>query len=265
MDSPLPQRRFRSAAEYYLSGRPPYAPLLIRRVVELCALNATHLILDLGCGPGQLAMAFAPFVRKVTALDPEPEMLAIASRNAGSGDGRIKFIEGGSYSLGPDFGRFQAVTIGRAFHWMDRAATLNLLDILIEPDGVVVLFEDRHPKVPENSWYSSYEKVIDRYAEGDIERQKRRSPEWLRHEAILLASPFHQLERISIIERRLTEVKRFMDRALSLSITSRERLGPKADDLTSEIRELMSSFAVQGVVAEVVESTALIARRGGEF
>jgi SAM-dependent methyltransferase len=261
MDSPLPQRRFRSAAKYYLSGRPPYPLLLIRRVVELCALNATHLMLDLGCGPGQLAIAFAPYVREVTALDPEPEMLEIASKNAVSGDFKIKFVQGGSYSLGVHFGRFQAVTIGRAFHWMDRVATLNLLDTMIESNGAVVLFDDRHPKVPENSWCSSYEKVIDRYAEGDIERQKRRSPDWLRHEAILLASPFHQLERISIIERRLTEVKRFTDRALSLSITSRERLGAKADDLTSEIRELMSSFALQGVVAEVVESTALIARR----
>ena len=72
MESPLPQRRFRSAAKYYLLGRPAYSSLLIRRVVELCALNTTHKILDLGSGPGQLAMAFAPFVREVTALDPEP-------------------------------------------------------------------------------------------------------------------------------------------------------------------------------------------------
>jgi hypothetical protein len=31
--------------------------------------------------------------------------------------------------------------------------------------------------------------------------------------------------------------------------------------LVSEIRELMAGFALEGVVAEVVESTALIARR----
>ena len=101
--------------------------------------------------------------------------------------------------------------------------------------------------------------MIDRYAEGDLERLKRHSPDRLRHEAILLASPFHQMERISIIERRLTAVERFADRALSL--TSRERLGAKADDLASEIRELMASLALEGVVTEVVEFTALIARR----
>ena len=63
MEPPLPERRFRSAAKYYLFGRPSYSSLLIRRVVELCVLNATHKILDLSSGPGQLAVAFAPFVR----------------------------------------------------------------------------------------------------------------------------------------------------------------------------------------------------------
>src|SRR5271166_1891815 len=261
MESPSPQRRFRSAAEYYLSGRPSYSSLLIRRVVELCALNDTHKILDLGCGPGQLAMAFAPFVREVTALDPEPEMLEIARKSAYSGHFKINFVQGGSYDLGPQLGRFQAATIGRAFHWMDRVATLNLLDAMIESNGVVVLFSDSHPEVPENSWHGSYKKVIERYAEGDIERERFRAPDWLKHEAILLASPFHQMERISIIERRCTAVERFMDRALSFSVTSRERLGAKADELTSEIRELMVGFAFEGVVPEVVESNALIARR----
>jgi hypothetical protein len=123
------------------------------------------------------------------------------------------------------------------------------------------LFNDSHPEVPENSWHSAYQKVIERYAEGDSERHKSCSPESLRHEAILLASPFHEMERISIIERRCTPVDRFTDRVLSLSITSRQRLGPKADELVSEIRELMAGFALEGVVAEVVESTALIARR----
>jgi SAM-dependent methyltransferase len=261
MESPSSPRRFRSAAQYYLSGRPSYSSLLIRRVVELCVLNATHRILDLGCGPGQLAMAFEPFVREVTALDLEPEMLEIARKNASLGHFKVKFLQGGSDDLGPHLGRFQAVMIGRAFHWMDRAATLNLLDAIIESNGAVVLFNDSHPEAPENSWHDSYEKIIDRYAEGDLERMKRHSPDWLRHEAILLASPFHRMERISIIERRLTAVERFTDRALSLSITSRERLGAKADELTSEIRELMASLALDGVVAEVVEFTALIARR----
>jgi hypothetical protein len=144
---------------------------------------------------------------------------------------------------------------------MDRSATLHLLDAMIESDGAVVLFNDSHPEVPENSWHGPYQKMIERYSEGDVERQRLRSPEWLKNETILLASPFHQMERISIIERRFTVVERFTDRALSFSVTSRERLGAKAEDLSSEVRELMAKFVVDGLVTEIVESTALIARR----
>ena len=259
MGPSLPERRFRSAAKYYLSGRPFYSTLLIRRVVELCALNASHTVLDLGCGPGQLGAAFAPFVGEVIALDPEPEMLEIARRNAGQLN--IRFVQGASSDLEPQLGRFQAVTIGRAFHWMDRTATLNMLDTMIESSGAVVLFSDSHPEVPENSWHRSFRKMIENYSAGDVVREELRSPDWLGHEAILLASPFPELERISIIERRFTAVKRFTDRALSFSSTSRQRLGNKADNLAGEIEELMAKFENNGVVAEVVESTALIAMR----
>ncbi len=251
--------RFRSAAQYYLSGRPSYSSLLIRRVVELCALNSTHKMLDLGSGPGQLAVAFAPFVGEVIALDPESEMLRVGRENA-FGHFKIKFVLGGSYDLGPRFGRFQVATIGRAFHWMDRPATLKLLDSMVESDGAVILF-DSHPEVSGNSWHKSYERLLERYAKGDIERQKRRSPEWLKHEAILLGSPFHQIEHLSIVERRFTAVERFVDRALSLSCTSRGRLGAKADEMAKEIQQLMTGYASGGEVAEIVESTALVARR----
>ena len=259
MEASLPERRFRSAAKYYLAGRPFYSSLLIRRVVELCGLNDTHRVLDLGCGPGQLAAAFVPFVGEVLALDPEPEMLEIARKT--SGHLNIRFVQGASSDLAPQLGRFQAVTIGRAFHWMERAATLNVLDAMIEPNGAVVLFDDNHPDVPQNSWNNSFRKIIENYSAGDVVREKLRSPEWLRHEAILLASPFAEMERISIIERRVTPIERFTDRALSFSSTSRQRLGAKAGNLIGELEQLMAKFASNGHVAEVVESTALIAKR----
>ena len=52
-------RRFRSAAPHYLAGRPPYAPRLIRHVAHFTGLAPDARVLDLGCGPGMLAGAFA--------------------------------------------------------------------------------------------------------------------------------------------------------------------------------------------------------------
>jgi SAM-dependent methyltransferase len=253
--------RFRAAAQHYLLGRPHYADALIRRVAELCELRPRHRVLDLGCGPGQLAVAFAPFVGHVVALDPEPAMLCVA-REHGSRVGRpVEFRQGSSGDVGPELGSFRLVAIGRAFHWMQREDALRRLDQVIEPGGAIALFGDDFPQVPDNRWCAAFEQLIDRYAAADAARAARRAPGWLRHAAVLLDSPFCSLERIAVIEHRRTPLERFVARALSLSSVSRELIGARVDDLTREVLETMAPHARGGLVTEVVESEALIARR----
>ncbi len=161
MIEPIPfvPDRFRSAAPHYLAGRPAYAPALIRRVAQLCGLDGTGRLLDLGCGPGQLAVAFAPFVAGVLAVDPEPAMMAAGQNLAGSA--AVTFRQGSSQDLDPSWGRFRAVTIGRAFHWMDRVETARRLDGMIEPGGALVLFHVDHPAVPDNAWREAYQAALD--------------------------------------------------------------------------------------------------------
>jgi SAM-dependent methyltransferase len=253
--------RFHTAARHYLRGRPAYAHGLIRRVAQLCQLGHTDRVLDLGCGPGQLALAFAPLAGQVVGLDPEPEMLRAAREQAARAGLPAEFRGGSSLDLCPALGTFRLAVIGRAFHWMDRPETLRRLDRIVGPEGAVVLFGDRHPQVPDNRWRGAFEGLIDRYAAGDEARAARRAPGWLRHEAVLLDLPFPHLERAAVIERRRTPLEQFVDRALSLSSVSRGRIGARADELGREVREAMAAFAREGLVAEVVESEALIARR----
>ena len=258
---PFQPRRFQSAAQHYLAGRPPYAERLIALVAERCRLRRADRLLDLGCGPGQLAVAFAPLVGTVVAIDPEPEMRRIAAESAAAADVTIEVVAGSSYDLGSHLGRFRLVTIGRAFHWMDRIDTLRQLAEIVEPDGAIALFGDDHPKLPDNRWRRDYQALVERYSEGDAVRAFVKSPDWIRHEAVLLDSPFATLERIGVIERRRTSIDRLIDRALSMSSSSPERLGPRAADLVGELRALLSGVAVDGLVTEVIESEALIARR----
>ena len=65
--------RFTAAAKHYLAGRPAYAKGLISWVVKDLRLGEKDAVMDLGCGPGTLAMLFAPFVGSVLAIDPCPE------------------------------------------------------------------------------------------------------------------------------------------------------------------------------------------------
>jgi SAM-dependent methyltransferase len=256
---PFKPRRFRSAAHHYLAGRPGYAPRAIARVIELCEVTPEDRMLDLGCGPGQLARAFAPYVREVVGVDPEPEMLRLARQD---GPDNALWIEASSYDIGPHLGRFGLVTMGRSFHWMARVDTLRRLDEIVAPEGAVVLFSDSHPDVPDNAWRTEYSAVIERYA-GDEERRRRRGPGWVSHTAVLLASAFSQIEEVSVIERRRLTAARLFDRALSMSSTSRARLGARADDLLEELTVVIERLAPSGDLSEVVATNALMARRPG--
>jgi ubiquinone/menaquinone biosynthesis C-methylase UbiE len=258
---PAEPTRFHAAARYYVRGRPPYATALIRRVVQLCDLNARSRVLDVGCGPGSLALAFAAFVGEVIGIDLEPAMLRVAREEAARAGLRIDFRAGSSAELGTDLGTFRLVVIGRAFHWMERHETLVRLDRIIEPGGALALFSDDHPDVPDNHWAETFRQVIDRYAASDPARATRHAPGWLRHEAVLLDSPFPRLERIAAIERRATSVEHLVDRALSLSSVAVSLTRERTDELARDIRQTMAAFATDGTVTEVVETRALIARR----
>ena len=251
-------RRFRDAATHYAAGRPPYPPALISRVAEITRLRPTDRLLDLGCGPGMLAIAFACSVAEVVALDPEPEMLRQAAASA-HGLANIRLVQGSSYDLSPTLGRFKLVTMGRSFHWMDRPETLQRLDGMIEPDGAIALFGDTHPEVPDNAWRSAWRSVLDRYASED--RDRHRGAGWVRHEAVLLDSPFSWLESIAIIERRRIDTQTLVRRALSMSSLAAAGAGQRADELTRDLSAALTPFAADGAIIEVVESYALLAWR----
>jgi SAM-dependent methyltransferase len=258
---PFEKRRFRTAAQHYLQGRQAYAPALFGRVLQLTETGAESHVLDLGCGPGQIAVALAPHVGEVTAVDPEPEMLRIAAENAAAAGLEIKFVEGSSADLGPAFGRFHLVVIGRAFHWMDRPQTLARLDGMIEPGGAIALLGTRDPDLPDNAWSKPYDALIERYAADDAARRQRKSPDWLRHEAVLLDSPFSRIETIAVLERRLTPLERFIDRALSMSSTSAAKIGARTAELAAELHAALAPFATDGKIREAVQSSATIAWR----
>ncbi len=260
---PFEPHRFESAAQYYLQGRPAYADRLIRRVAGLLGLDGAQKVLDLGTGPGQLAIAFAPYVGEVTAIDPEPEMLRIAGEQSAKAGVRLNLREGSSYTLDAALGPFDLATIGRAFHWMDRASTLLALDGIVSPGGAVALFSTRQPGLSANSWLKEYDALIDRYGEADSPRRFRQSADWIAHEAILLDSPFSELERIGVIEQRSTPLEHLVMRALSFSVSSPGRIGGRASELADAIRAALSPHAQGGMVAEVVESEALLAFRPG--
>jgi len=254
-------RRFRTAAAHYAIGRPSYPAEFIAELARACRLTHADRLLDLGTGPGLLALAFAPHVGSVLAVDPEPEMLRVATEAVRAAGAQVEVRAGSSDTLGPDWGRFRAVTMGRSFHWMEREETLRRLDAIVEPDGALLLFNDEVADLPENAALKAWSAVVERYSADDRVRMERKSPEWQDHEAVLRVSAFRAVERQEYLHRGTTTIELLVHRALSMSATSESRLGSRAETMVAELRATLAPFAATGPLAQIIEWSALVARR----
>jgi SAM-dependent methyltransferase len=260
--TPFVPDRFRHAAAHYLLGRPAYSPALIRRVAQYAGLDGTQRLLDLGCGPGQLSLAFASWVAKAVAIDPEPAMLDVASQFGAGIAPNIEYRRGSSYELDTTLGTFHLAVIGRAFHWMDRDDTLARLDTILAAHGAIALFGTVHLDDPLRPWATQYRTLLDEYADEDPARAQRKSAQWESHGDVLARSAFTAIERISVIEYRRVSAAQLKARPLSMSSLSRERLGDKLDTLLARIDALVDEHASDdGWLTERIESTATLARR----
>lgn len=268
MDKPVPYepRRFQSAVPYYERYRLAYPQRLIARVAALVQLTPGDAVLDLGCGPGSLSVPFAKIGMNVIAADPEPEMLAAAGKAAEAAGVPLTLWQGGSYDLTPQMGPYRMASIGRAFHWMDRLATLAMLDRIIAPDGAVVFFHDAHPVLPENEWFKVLCKVGDRYGRAAQPHiAERKALGHRRYETSLYQSAFTKLDGLSVTIRKSITEDEIVGRAFSQSTTSPEKLETRADDFEAELRDRLRALSPEGRFIEIAEMVALVARREGSI
>jgi ubiquinone/menaquinone biosynthesis C-methylase UbiE len=130
---------FSGAAGYYEQGRLPYAPGLADFFARSLALDGRGRLLDVGCGPGTVTLRLAPLFEAAVGLDPDPEMLACASRAAaGQGIVNVTWVRQRAEGLPAGLGSFRAVTFAASFHWMDRPRVASAVATMLDPGGAVV-------------------------------------------------------------------------------------------------------------------------------
>src|ERR1700752_2329695 len=146
--------RFATTASTYAARREPYPPAFFAAAANGLRLTGREALIDLGTGPGLLALGFAPYVGRVVGVDPEPGMLVAAREAAARTSVDLTLIEGKVETLPPDIGAFDVITIGRALHWMDRETTLARFETLLASDGRILICGS--VTSPENPWLEEY-------------------------------------------------------------------------------------------------------------
>ena len=140
---------FEGTAAFYRQGRKPYAPGLSTGLAEHLDLNGQGRLLDVGCGPGTVAIQFAHLFESVVGLDPDPGMLAEAGRAAVEVHvAAATWVRMRAEELPGSLGTFRVITFGQSFHWMDRPRVAAAVRHMLERSGAVVQVDLWHMSPP---------------------------------------------------------------------------------------------------------------------
>jgi SAM-dependent methyltransferase len=254
--------RFASTAELYEQFRPAYPPEFFRDVAQKLQMSKRHRLLDIGTGPGPLAIGFAPYAGHVTAIDPEPAMLAAARRAMARAGQTLHLIEGRAEDLPAEAGAFDIVTVGRALHWIDRAALGTLFARLVAPDGALVICGCSSARNGRNDWLETYNTARRAWSPetlwSESGKGERRPRDLI---ALLEGTGFRAAEVVRVETVGEVDASYLARRVLTFSSSSPAALGDKVDAMLADVEARLAPFGHDGLITEIVVSRADIARR----
>ncbi len=244
--------RFASTIEFYSRCREPYPPNFFSQAAEQLGLTGREHLLDIGCGPASLAIGFAPYVADVTAIDPEPGMMAAARVAAERASVPLSFVAGRIEQFAAEQ-RFEVVTIGRALHWLDREATVPVLQRIVAPCGHILICGSISVDSPDHPWVKPYDDVRRTYAEDPEQKMYRiKDKEWF------AGSRFHEAGTLKAAAEYKVTIADMIGRALSKSNTSPEVLGERRPTFEAELTAVLEPFASEGMLEERIVAHAAV-------
>jgi SAM-dependent methyltransferase len=243
--------RFETTAATYAAYRELYPPAFFAEAAEALRLTGREALIDLGTGPGLLALGFAPYVSRIVGVDPEPAMLAEARAAAARTGVDFPLTLGRAEEV--DLGRFDIVTIGRALHWMEREATLAALDRMLAPGGRILICGATSRDA--NPWHAAYGAVLKAWGDGREGRHRRV------HEHFFDGSRYIHVGDVQVEYVQETSVEALIARALTRSTSSPAVLGDRLEAFRADLRAALAPWFEAGAAAETLVARGVIFER----
>jgi SAM-dependent methyltransferase len=249
---------YSGAAAHYRPGRPPYAPEFEPTLSRELGLDGTGRLLDVGCGPGILAVRLAPWFDEVVGLDPDPDMLIEGRRAAADrGVGNIRWVQAVAEDLPAAApGPYRLVTFGQSFHWTDGLRVAEIVYDLLEPGGAVAVVDHTVPGRPHPPSpgpppipHDEIGAVVEKYL-GSSRRAGQGSAPIRTHrvEDVLSRTRFGGSRTVFVpgTPDLIRDSQSVISGYLSMSSSAPHLYGDRIEEFTGEVRDLLSARSPRG-------------------
>jgi len=251
---------FRSTASYYERYRPSYPPQLLTDLVEITVGARGRHLADLGCGTGEVAVPLSRYFDDVVAVDIDPEMVDLARRRAHAHGARnIEWSTGPAEELALPPGRFDLVTAGSSFHWMDRATLSGRIHAALAEGGSFAILGGGSEVWDGVGWHAVAAETIVEWLGG---RRAGAAPYAVsgHHEDFLTPVGFRTESRRYYNDRVWT-ADEIVGYLYSTSFASPALLGGRQEAFESDLRRRLSALSPDDRFSERLEFYVMIARK----
>ncbi|WP_439662787.1 class I SAM-dependent methyltransferase [Lentzea sp. HUAS TT2] len=124
---------FGAQAEAYAEHRPDYPVAAIRWALEPLGTTEQLDVLDLAAGTGKLTAGLVSEGHRVTAVEPNEQMLSELVRRVHG----VRALPGHAEHIPVPDQTLDAVFVGTAFHWFDQEKALPEIARVLRPGGVL--------------------------------------------------------------------------------------------------------------------------------
>jgi len=285
--SERPERRwveslYAGSAAHYPIGRVAYPPGVADALRRELGLDGHGRLLDVGCGPGPLALVLAADFEQVVGVDADASMLAEAARQAAiRGVGNVQWVHLQAEHLPAGLGEFRLVGFAQSFHWMQRDRVAATARSMLEPGGAVVVVHASthrglseaggaglpHPQPP---WDAIDELVVQYLGEGRRPSEShRRHPGHERQQeaseqAVMSGAGFGAAMRLTVphaddvLERTEDEL---VSSVFSLSSATPYLFGDRLPAFEADLRRLLRTASHDGRFSERFREISLAVYR----
>ena len=153
------QFKDRSVADAYVNY-PPYAPEVFQ-VLDGLIQNERRVVLDMGCGTGDVARPLAALVERVDAVDPSAAMIEVGRARAGGDRPNIRWVCRSAEEFDYD-PRYSLIVAGASLHWLDWYKVIPRMAGALSVRGYLAIVGGRG--LAAAPWVNDLNKIIPRYS-----------------------------------------------------------------------------------------------------